>query len=250
MRASPRRPPRSSGSYHGGSGELSVSSYEGVMAGGTSGESVSPCDCDSSLLWQKLRPDPPFGGRMPDDGPPYLSEPEIALICDWIDEGAGLTYDLTACATEPPPECSECGDGICAEGHDCETCPEDCGSCESGGGEDEGGGDQTPPSFEGLDSIDEIEPDTCELFFEPAQDDVTLPGDIVYEAYAAPQNQPVEDTGDPDASARGSELEFDGEYLIMQVALEPGTRYDLVVRAVDEAGNRDDNDSIEDCDLR
>jgi len=31
---------------------------------------------------------PPFGSRMPSNGPPYFSPGERALIADWIAEGA------------------------------------------------------------------------------------------------------------------------------------------------------------------
>jgi hypothetical protein len=238
---------------HGSSGGLDLGSYEGLMAGGSRGASVTACDCASSILWRKLQPDPPFGDRMPRDGPPYLSDPEIALICAWIDQGAGASYDPDACAEPDPPACSECGDGICADGHDCASCPEDCGPCGdngNGNGNGNGNADRTPPTFAGIASIDELEPDTCVLSFAPAQDDVTLPDEIAYEAYAALRGEPIDDTGQPVAIARGGDLEFDDGGLIMLVQLEPGERYDLLVRAVDEAGNRDDNEEVDDCDLR
>jgi len=44
-----------------------------------------PCD---SLLLQKLGPAPPFGSRMPMDGPPYLANEDLVQISDWIVEGA------------------------------------------------------------------------------------------------------------------------------------------------------------------
>jgi hypothetical protein len=37
---------------------------------------------------QKLESTPPFGSRMPLDGPPYLEDAEVLLIRDWIAEGA------------------------------------------------------------------------------------------------------------------------------------------------------------------
>ena len=49
---------------------------------------VVPGDPDSSLLFLKISSDtPPVGARMPRSAPP-LSQLEIDLIRDWIDEGA------------------------------------------------------------------------------------------------------------------------------------------------------------------
>ena len=71
-------------------GGLDLSTYSLVRAGGTiAGTEVvlpgSPC---SSVLVQKVGASPPFGARMPLNGPPYLSEPEQQRIRDWIAEGA------------------------------------------------------------------------------------------------------------------------------------------------------------------
>lgn len=69
---------------------LDLSTYTSVMAGGTSsGDTVViPGDPCGSLLVQKTSTAPPGGARMPSDGPPYLSPNELALIKDWIVEGA------------------------------------------------------------------------------------------------------------------------------------------------------------------
>ena len=49
---------------------------------------VVPGDSSASLLFLKVRSDsPPVGSRMPRGGGP-LSDDEIALIRDWIDQGA------------------------------------------------------------------------------------------------------------------------------------------------------------------
>jgi hypothetical protein len=69
---------------------LDLSSYKSLRRGGNqSGANVviahDPCN---SLLVQKISSAPPFGGRMPSDGPPYLTPPEQTLISDWIAEGA------------------------------------------------------------------------------------------------------------------------------------------------------------------
>lgn len=71
-------------------GGLDLSSYAGTLAGGArSGATIvvpgQPC---ASVLYQKLLPGPPFGGRMPLNGPPFLSTTELNLIHDWIAEGA------------------------------------------------------------------------------------------------------------------------------------------------------------------
>ena len=77
--------------------ELSLDSYELLMAGGRHGDAVLPGNGAESPLVQKLRPNPPFGdpmpldmrkkrGRKPTVKP--LSEEEIQLIATWIDQGA------------------------------------------------------------------------------------------------------------------------------------------------------------------
>lgn len=69
---------------------LDLSSLSTLRAGGIQSadaivEPGSPC---SSVLIQKLGQAPPFGARMPLDGPPYLSITDLQLISDWIVEGA------------------------------------------------------------------------------------------------------------------------------------------------------------------
>jgi len=77
--------------------ELSLDSYELLMRGGRHGDAVLPGKADESPLVQKLRPDPPFGDRMPLDmrkkkgrkpGVKPLTEEEIELIATWIAQGA------------------------------------------------------------------------------------------------------------------------------------------------------------------
>ena len=67
---------------HGNSGGLNLDSYEGLMNGGISGESVIPFNHELSELW--LRVD---SGQMP-LGNDDLSLEEINLIAQWIDDGA------------------------------------------------------------------------------------------------------------------------------------------------------------------
>ncbi len=69
---------------------LDLSSLATLRSGGTrsGGEIViagRPCD---SVLVQKIGQSPPFGARMPLDGPPFLNELDRQLIADWIAEGA------------------------------------------------------------------------------------------------------------------------------------------------------------------
>jgi hypothetical protein len=69
---------------------LDLSSYQSLRRGGiNSGARIivpaQPCD---SILPQKLSRTPPFGSRMPYNGPPYFSATELQLVRDWIAEGA------------------------------------------------------------------------------------------------------------------------------------------------------------------
>lgn len=72
---------------------LNLSSRELLLRGGDeSGTDIvvpgAPCD---SVLVQKVGPAPPFGARMPLDGPPFLDSAELQLLSDWIAEGADDT---------------------------------------------------------------------------------------------------------------------------------------------------------------
>ena len=87
---------------HGGSSNLYLNSLAGVQAGGARGPIVVACDPDHSNLPGKLSPNPPFGARMPRSGPPYLPPADIALIRQWIADGAQMTYDPNACDHTPP----------------------------------------------------------------------------------------------------------------------------------------------------
>ena len=67
------------GPYSGG---LQLGTYEQLMAGGNSGNVVSPGNHENSLIWQYLS-----DGTMPQNNPD-LEESLITLIATWIDEGA------------------------------------------------------------------------------------------------------------------------------------------------------------------
>ena len=69
---------------------LDLSSYDTLIAGGTrSGSAIviagMPCE---SVLIEKLGDSPPFGARMPLDGPPFLDATQMQVLADWIAEGA------------------------------------------------------------------------------------------------------------------------------------------------------------------
>lgn len=71
-------------------GGFNLGSYESLRRGGLiSGTRIvvagKPCE---SILAQKLGLAPPFGARMPYNGPPFYSAAELTLVRDWIAEGA------------------------------------------------------------------------------------------------------------------------------------------------------------------
>ena len=72
------------GAYFGG---LDLSSYPLVMEGGSSGNTIVPFDHSSSELFNRITLDESDNEFMPQYGTP-LSQTEIDLIAQWIDEGA------------------------------------------------------------------------------------------------------------------------------------------------------------------
>jgi uncharacterized membrane protein len=58
------------------------------MCGAVTQKLVTPGNCQESLLYLKLRANPPCGDQMP-LGPP-LPDASIQLLCDWIDAGATM----------------------------------------------------------------------------------------------------------------------------------------------------------------
>jgi hypothetical protein len=69
---------------------LDLSSLASLRVGGlNSGSRVviagMPC---ASILYQKLSDFPPFGSRMPLNGPPFFNADQLRLVHDWIAEGA------------------------------------------------------------------------------------------------------------------------------------------------------------------
>ncbi len=71
-------------------GGLDFSSASSLRRGGVQSgtQIVVPGDPCASILVQKIGAAPPFGARMPLDGPPFLSASQIQVISDWIAEGA------------------------------------------------------------------------------------------------------------------------------------------------------------------
>ncbi|AKF10708.1 c-type cytochrome domain-containing protein [Sandaracinus amylolyticus] len=227
---------------HGGTDPaagLRLDTLLGLLAGSASGPVITPCSCRDSLLWKKLGPDPFTGDRMPLGGAP-LSDAEIARICQWLDEGAESRFDPTTCgAPVGPPRgaCDECGDGVCGVTESCGSCVIDCG-CEPPPPER----DVTAPAFEGARDAESPSPAQCVVSWRPAVDDVTPSEAIVYEVFAGPRDT-VPDLSRPVAvTAPGATSHV--------LAIGPGERVDVVVRAVDAAGNRDTNLRARECDGR
>ena len=71
-------------------GGLDLTSYDTLRAGGarSMAQIIVPGNACSSVLLQKLEPGPPYGARMPLDGPEYLDEDDLQKLSDWIVEGA------------------------------------------------------------------------------------------------------------------------------------------------------------------
>jgi len=68
---------------------LSLLDYASLMRGTSSGQKVVvPGDPCASEIVQKVSNAPPTGARMPPGGPPFMTTEEIALLRDWIAEGA------------------------------------------------------------------------------------------------------------------------------------------------------------------
>lgn len=83
---------------------LRLDSYEGVIAGGARRNEVDACNPAGSLLISKVGANPSVGKRMPYDGPPYLSATQIALLSQWVQNGAQRNCSVpAACADATPP---------------------------------------------------------------------------------------------------------------------------------------------------
>lgn len=68
--------------------ELCIDSYKSIMDGGKHGKPVVPRKATVSLMIQKLSEKPPFGDHMPLKAKEPLSEEEMKILIDWINQGA------------------------------------------------------------------------------------------------------------------------------------------------------------------
>jgi len=78
------------GAYFGG---LDLSSYEEVIEGGNSGNTIVPYEHSESVLYQRITLSEEDNQFMPQGGSP-LSQSDIDLITQWIDEGALETPNI------------------------------------------------------------------------------------------------------------------------------------------------------------
>ena len=76
---------------YAGSATLNLTSFSGLINGGVSGPSIIAGDHENSLLYQRLILPVGSAGSMPPNVP--LSQYEIDLIAQWIDQGATLQLD-------------------------------------------------------------------------------------------------------------------------------------------------------------
>jgi hypothetical protein len=67
--------------------ELFMDDFASLMKGGKHGETVVPGKPAVSNLYLKMLPEPPFGKQMP-RGHRKITQEEIQIIKDWIEQGA------------------------------------------------------------------------------------------------------------------------------------------------------------------
>ena len=82
---------------HGGDGGYTCNNRYDAVLSGDNGPAIVPCEPDASPLIEKLLPAPSFGEQMPINGYPAVSLAEVSLLRQWIKEGAGDSYDPSAC---------------------------------------------------------------------------------------------------------------------------------------------------------
>ena len=78
---------------NGGSATLNLATYSGTMTGGWSGPAIIAGDHQNSLLYQRIIQPMGTDGSMPPNDP--LSQSQIDLIAQWIDEGAASSLSTT-----------------------------------------------------------------------------------------------------------------------------------------------------------
>jgi hypothetical protein len=59
---------------------------KGKKAAGSSGLLIDPDSPESSVLYEKVTPTPPFGSRMPLSGAPF-DDATVACVLTWIEKG-------------------------------------------------------------------------------------------------------------------------------------------------------------------
>ena len=86
------------------SGGLNLSNYENLMEGSDDGAVVIPGNHEQSILWDEIN-----SGDMPQGNNPELSDEEIDLIAQWIDEGAlpEESNDVLGCMDPNAITCEE-----------------------------------------------------------------------------------------------------------------------------------------------
>ncbi len=113
---------------------LQLDSYAGLLAGSENGPVVVPGAFAASPLYHRITGE--AEPRMPLDGPPFLSEAEIALISDWIAAGASGPDTVEVQAAAPLPAPREDGQILYGEvarifGQSCIRCHSDNGMMEA-----------------------------------------------------------------------------------------------------------------------
>ncbi len=83
---------------------LRLDSYDHVIEGSVRRNEVVACNAGASLLVDKIGPTPSLGKRMPYDGPPYLAPSQIAMVSQWVTQGAQRTCaEAAACGDTTAP---------------------------------------------------------------------------------------------------------------------------------------------------
>ena len=102
------------------SGDLNLSSYENLM----SGDVIEPGDHSDSELYDRITRDNSDAGDMP-PGNSELTQNQIDLIAQWIDEGAHPeeSLDITGCMDQNAITCSDEIDPLYFP--ECDTCSDD-----------------------------------------------------------------------------------------------------------------------------
>lgn len=95
------------------------------------------------------------------------------------------------------------------------------------------GPDTVPPVFGGCTAAANVTAISVALTWNPAVDDVTLPANIKYEVLAS--------TTPGDVSKFSSIATATGQSQVVVPGLSPSSRYYFICRAIDEAGNEDQN---------